>query len=242
MRDKKQLVLRRPHVQPTPDREKNRRDGRHSAPDPPIQLGIPGVDLQPDNRVDDHVQHKHPRHPAVQQQIRRVRPVGQPEEDVIARGEEEDEREEHEGEGAGAVEDVGRDLVPLRREPGVGLAGLVADGGEDDGEGEEDGEVEGLTDGRGVAEEEGKGLDLVAADEGGVDEVGVELCVGGSLMSMSCVGDGGGRLTLSKTPPTNGMYPSHIKTMGSPTAVTKITILRAKQSSQQQTPSNNPPT
>lgn len=113
--------------------------------------------------------------PAVQEEECGVGPGREVEEGVVARGEEEDDGEEGEAEGAGTVEDVGSDFGTLGGEPGGGLGGFVAGGGEEDVEGEEDGDVDALAEGGRVAEEEGEGLDLVFADEAGVDEVRLRL-------------------------------------------------------------------
>ncbi len=121
VKDEEELILRRAHVQPAADGEQDRRDGGHGAPGPPHCLCLLSVGLQADDGVDDNVERKDAGDPAVQQEVGRVRPVGQPEQDVVSQREEKEDGEEHEAKGAGAVQHVGRNLSPLAVEPPIRL-------------------------------------------------------------------------------------------------------------------------
>lgn len=88
-------------------------------------------------------------------------PAGEPKEEIVPRGEEEQDGQEDETEGSGAVEHVGGYFETRVGEPAVWLVRGEANGREDQVEKEEEGDEEGLAYCRGVSEEIGEGADRV---------------------------------------------------------------------------------
>ena len=91
----------------------------------------------------------------MEQKERGVRPICQPEEDIVPAREEEDQRTHDVREVSGPVEDESDDFPPSGCVPCIGLPGLVVDRSENNVENEKHENIYGLTNGRSIAEQIG---------------------------------------------------------------------------------------
>ncbi|KAK7042587.1 hypothetical protein R3P38DRAFT_3348548 [Favolaschia claudopus] len=153
-------------------------EDEEAAPDPPVQRQRGGVGAgilvqhQSEDGVQEDVQEEEPRDPAMHEDIRRVRPVREPQKHVVAARKEEEHGHIAERQHACAPHEVRHELliatgVPLHLL--VRVERFVPDGEEDDVQRDEDEDVAALPDGRDVSQEEGEGAVVVGPDEAGVE-------------------------------------------------------------------------
>lgn len=89
-------------------------NGCNDAPEPPRFLRIHGIASsalvadQQGNAVDDCVHSENSSYPSMEKYVGAVRPVSEPEEDIVATGQEDDQRKQCVADVAGAVADIGK--------------------------------------------------------------------------------------------------------------------------------------
>ena len=101
--------------------------------------------------------------PAVQQEVRAVRPVGDPEQEVVAAREENDKRQETIPNMSSAIADIGEYLLFLREAPWMRLRTTLVHRAQNDIEGREEEYIRGLPDSRCVAEQPRQRTNLIRA-------------------------------------------------------------------------------
>lgn len=114
--------------------------------------------------MEDHLKAENTTNPVVQDEEGGVGPVSQPEEDVVAAGEEEEEGCSLVGVDYCAAQNGGYHLAPDCGNPGTRLPGDIANGGQEDVEKEEEGNVGRLASGGGISYKVGQHANVVVAD------------------------------------------------------------------------------
>lgn len=108
-----------------------RQYGSDDTPQPIWFDGLRGITAGPSIRqqqrdaVDDSLNGEDTSDPAVQQEVRGIRPVRDPEQEVVAAREEDDERQKSVPDVSGAVADIRKDFLSFRETPWVRLRATV---------------------------------------------------------------------------------------------------------------------
>ena len=101
--------------------------------------------------MDDGIDSEDASYPTMEKEISRVRPIGDPEEEVVSTGKQDDEREHSVSDVPRTVAYVCKNLLPAIEAPRVRLLAMIIHRGQDDVQGEEHEDIQGLTPGRSVA-------------------------------------------------------------------------------------------
>lgn len=107
----------------------------------------------------------------MQQEICTVRPVRNPEQEVVATRKENDERQESISDVSSTIANISEDFILLREAPWVRLCTSVVHRAQNDVESEEEEDVCGLSDGWCVAINPRDRTSLIRADRGRIDEI-----------------------------------------------------------------------
>jgi len=113
--------------------------------------------------------------PAVQQEVRAVRPIGDPEQEVVAAREENDKGQETISNVSSAIANVREHLRFLREAPWMRLRTTIVHRAQNDVESKEEEYVRGLPDSRCVTDEPRQWTYLVRADCRRIHKIGSEL-------------------------------------------------------------------
>lgn len=117
--DEKEFIRKAAHPENAPHEHSADKHGAYYSPLPIWKLEISfvsaGLDTssEEEDRVQDSVQSKETRYPAMQQKVSRMRPIGEPQQNVVPTSEENGEGQEREGKFSSSVPSICKDLTSL---------------------------------------------------------------------------------------------------------------------------------